>query len=277
MLSFANAYQYDSIVSMDESELMSILAEYQDYEEFTSMAEIRGTAEEDSIYTPLISCLLNENNMIHIENRVYKINAERGYVYSCSSEYIDDEEVISSLASESYDDEIIFRHSAEEDLWEISGLPYEKSGPGGGCPTIPASQLKHTPGVYSQTYNTSVGCTVGNNTANVKLWTYLRYYRYGILFELVGRSRETDLWGNLNGGVTCNTITLYSPTCTFKRNRSSYVYNLPAKTTSAKGEVKYKPYSGGNRLCWFYWTEKTSRSAVNKETSLVSLYHNYTP
>lgn len=274
MLSFNKAEFYDNFVSGDEEEVLAILRQYEENSSYLSLAEQREWAE-DTVYTELISSLLNQTHMIHIENKVYRINAATGSVYTLPAEYINDVTAMTALKNEDITNELISAHSVEEDLWEISGLPVPKGGPGSGCPTIPASTIKDNSSL-SPLYSTVPGCSAGNTPFNAKLWTYLRYYRYGILFELLGRSRETDV-PNLGGGFSCNSITLNSPTCTFKRNHSSYTYNLPPKIASAKGEVRYKPYSGGNRLCWFYWTAKTTRSAVGQETPLVSLLHNYTP
>jgi len=274
MLSFADAEFYDAFVALPEQKALDVLSAYEESAAFESLAESR-LYVEDEIYTPLISSLLNRNRMIHIENRVYKINAERGHVYSIPSEHINNPEAIRALADENTSNELVHVNSVEEDLWEISGLSASKNTQGEGCPTIPVNQILDR-GDFTSEYSTSDNCIAGNSMSNIRLWTYLRYYRYGILFELLGRSRETDSPSlSPQANTTCNTITLDSPTCTFRRNHSGYEYNLPPKTSDAKGEVKYKPYSWGNRLCWFYWTAKTSRSSVAQETAVVELKHNY--
>lgn len=174
-------------------------------------------------------------------------------------------------------DVIYRRHNVEEDLWEISGLPMPKGGAGSGCPKIPADQIIDDSKVVDPYYSTSAGCPVGNNTSNVTLWCYPRYYRYGILFELLMRSRETD-WPSLpnNAGITCNSITLHSLRLEYRRNAIAQPFNIIPQTRSGKGEVKYKPYSDTRRLCWFIWKGKTSRSAVNKETGIATIKWNYT-
>lgn len=276
MLSFSSAGFYDAFVGQPEEKALHVLWAYEKSAAFESLAESRHFAEDET-YTPLISALLNRNLMIHIENKVYRINAKSGYVYSIPSGYINDPRAIDALINEKTSDRLIEVNSVEEDLWEISGLPVPKATPGGGCPTIPVNQILDK-GDFTSPYSTLPNCPNPSSPSEFRLWTYLRYYRYGVLFELSGRGRETNS-ATLGStpDVTCNTIMLDSPVCTFRRNHSSFVYDLPHQSTSGNGEAKYKPYSGGNRLCWFHWAAKTSRSAVGRETALVELNHNYTP
>jgi hypothetical protein len=277
MLSFEKAEFYDTFISRDEEQVLETLRQYEQSNDYLSLAEQREWAE-DTVYTELISSLLNTDYMIHIENKVYRINAHTGYVYTLPAEYINDDAAITALRNEDLTYDAISRHSVEEDLWEISGLPFDKSGPGSGCPTIQAGQTLHDPDKWLMPYyNTNYGCSVGNGTGSVTLWCYPRYYRYGILFELLMRSKETDLPSlSPQSGKTCNSIILHSLKLEFRRNKHATPFYFAPTTKTGNGEVKYKPYSGVNRLCWFIWKGKTSRPDINKESPIATIKWNYT-
>jgi hypothetical protein len=162
MLSFDKAEFYDTFVSQSDGQVLDALRQYEERNDYLSLAEQREWAE-DTVFTEVISYLLNTNYMIHIENKVYRINAHTGYVYTLPAEYLNDNAAITALRNEDLGDERISRHSVEEDLWEISGLPQPKSGPGSGCPKVPQYNGPHNLPSNDQVVYTggSSGCQTG--------------------------------------------------------------------------------------------------------------------
>lgn len=167
------------------------------------------------------------------------------------------------------------RRSVEEDLWEISGLPQPKSGPGGGCPNA-GSNIRVAD--KSTNYQTWTGCNVGNSNLAAWLQAEMRYRRYGIYFELGMWSSERYATLYSPGySFTCNTVRLESDFCKFKRNNNQgTVYNVGFHTNSGTGERKFKPYKGSNRLCWIYWKGRTRKVSANQVSPTVTLLFNYT-
>ncbi|MCG9909978.1 MAG: hypothetical protein MH137_01645 [Flavobacteriales bacterium] len=150
-------------------------------------------------------------------------------------------------------DVIYSRQTVEEDLWEISGLPQPKSGPGGGCPTV--AQYS---GTERQLYNDKAnlhfgqtGCQ-GEQPKDLIVRSKARYERYGILFELYIHGWEQR--GQSNNDFSCNQIKIEIPTLAYKGNNLSAVGPVSLYPTPAIGgfKVKLKPYSKTRRLCYFY-------------------------
>jgi hypothetical protein len=221
--------------------------------------------------------------MIHIENRVYRINAHTGYVYTLPAEYINDNAAITALRNEDLGDNRISRHSVDEDLWEISGLPRPKSGPGPGCPTVaqyngPEKFLSNDKEVGT---SDSTGC-IYPPTDNMTTRVRSRYNRYGVLFELFIRGWEHR---NISGGpLSCNKIAIDVPAYTFKRNNANTVTSINSFYDESAGGsyIKETLYRGGNRLCWFYMngrvgSKKNYNNAPWVFTPYAPIRFNYTP
>jgi hypothetical protein len=176
------------------------------------------------------------------------------------------------------------RHSVEEDLWEISGLPQPKSGPGGGCPTILAysGSYKKINNEEESKIGGSSGCTTGW-IGNFSTHAEARYRRYGIYFELYMRGWQQV--SNQNPGVTltCNPIRFDIPFYHFKINRNSNhtVQSSVLTTKPGNSYVKIWVYNGSHRLCWFYMNGRTgSRTLANQPwvfTDFAPVYFNYEP
>jgi hypothetical protein len=175
-------------------------------------------------------------------------------------------------------DVIHSRQGVEEDLWEISGLPMPKGGPGGGCPKAGKNIRNSAPVNSSTMYSTWTGCVIGNENVIAWLDAKLAYRRYGIYFELGMWSSERYASLYSPGyAFTCNAVQLESDFCKFKRNNSQgTVYNIGFHTNSGTGERKYKPYQGSNRLCWIYWKGRTRKVSTNQVSPTVTLLFNYT-
>lgn len=276
MLSFKSIDVYNEFLAKDAAYVAKVLSALEKRNDFTSLSESGRMKAGNEIYTELISALLNEDNMVHIEGRIYKVNAESGFVYSISAEYMNDVKFMTALKNEDASSGLIKQSSVEEDLSEISGTMTDKAGPGSGCPTISTSTIIDS-GQVTGSYTILPGCTIGNSAASVVLWNYMRYYRYGVLFELVMRGKETDLPSlSPQSGQSCNSITVHSLELAFRRNQNATPYYWSPETRTGNGEVVYKPYSGGNRLCWFIWKGKTSRPSIGLETPVAMIYWNYT-
>lgn len=277
MLSFEKAEFYDGFVSRDEKEIMPILAGFEEDAAYLSLNEQRSYAEDET-YTPLISSLLNSNLMIHIENKVYRINASSGYVYSIPAEYINDNAAITALKNEDKNNSLISVNSVEEDLWEISGLPEPKSGAGGGCPTVAGYN-----GTERQLYNDKshvhkgIACS-DNVVEDLIVHTSSRYERYGIYFELSMRGWEIK---KSNDNYTCNQIKFEIPTITWKSKNlpAQNVYSINPYPVPGGMKVKVKPYGSSRRLCWFYMNGRVGalKNGQWQYTNYCPVRFNYTP
>jgi hypothetical protein len=281
MLSFDKAEFYDTFVSQSDGQVLDALRLYEKSNDYLSLAEQREWAE-DTVYTEVISSLLNTDYMIHIENKVYRINAHTGYVYTLSAEYLNDNAAITALRNEDLGNGRICRQSVEEDLWEISGLPQPKSGPGGGCPKAISPIRAQAPANSSTMYSTWTNCHIGNTNLTAWLHAEMRYRRFGIYFELGMWGSERYATVNYPGyAFTCNNVRLESDICTFKRNNNQgTVYNVtihnPADYTGNRSDIVFKPYGGANRLCWIYWKGRTRKVSTNQVSPTVTLLFHYT-
>jgi len=283
MLSFSKAEFYDNFVSGDEKEVLAILRQYEENSSYLSLAEQREWAE-DTLYTELISSLLNHAHMIHIENKVYRINAATGSVYTLPAEYINDVTAMTALKNEDIGNDLISEHSVEEDLWEISGLPVPKGGPGSGCPTINAYS-----GPHKKLNNEKIslsgggsGCTTGW-TGNFSTHAEARYRRYGIYFELYLRGWQQVSTQSVGTTLSCNQIRFDIPFYHFKINRNSNhtVQSTVLTTQPGNGFRKIWVYNGSHRLCWFYMNGRTgTRFSYSQPwilTDFAPVYFNYQP
>jgi hypothetical protein len=159
-----------------------------------------------------------------------------------------------------------------------------KSGPGGGCPKVNSYS-----GPWIRLYNDNFqptdggsGC-IGNWTSLMHTKARARYERFGILFELYirGWEQRSDISGTT---LTCNSIRIEVPTYTFKRNNANTTTSISSFYQNYTGDQtykKFKPYSGVNRLCWFYMNGRVgSRKGINFPwvfTEFVPVYFNYQP
>lgn len=283
MLSFSKAEFYDNFVSGDEKEVLTILRQYEENNSYLSLAEQREWAE-DTVYTELISSLLNQAHMIHIENKVYRINAATGSVYTLPAEYINDVTAMTALKNENLGNDLISRHSVEEDLWEISGLPMPKGGPEGGCPTVNAYS-----GSYNKPNNTGIAYPAGSSgcatgwTGNFTTHAEARYRRYGIYFELYVRGWQQVSTQSLGVTLTCNPIRFDIPFYHLKINRNNNHTVQASVLTTKPGNAYHKiwVYNGSHRLCWFYMNGRTGSRSVSSQpwnyTPFAPVYFNYEP
>lgn len=182
-------------------------------------------------------------------------------------------------------DVIYRRRTVEEDLWEISGLPQPKSGPGGGCPTVAqySGGYKKLEDDRSTISDGTIGCYT---TTQYLLATYAkaRYRRFGIYFELFVRGEERRR--TVNTAHTCNDLRIEISQYTLRKNGNQT--NIPI---DSKSEIftdinqdyrKLKVYGGGKRLCNFYLTGRVGSRKVYGGTTWTYtpnalIYFNYTP
>ncbi len=176
------------------------------------------------------------------------------------------------------------RHTVEEDLWEISGLPQPKSGPGGGCPTVAGFNGN---AVLDQTRCVNTDGTIGCYTQTpypLATFARARYRRYGVYFQLFIRAEERRT--TQNNAHTCNDLRIEVHEYTYRVNGSSV--NIPISSESKnytginQDYRKLVLYGGPKRLCNFYLTGLSGSRKVWGGTSWtftpqVTIFFNYTP
>ena len=265
MLYFESAVLYDQLVSKSEEEAMAILEPYEQTGLFTSLSEKRGYAwRTDNAYTPLIATLLNNDQMIAIEGKIFRINAEQGKVFAIAANDRSPK-LLSELAAESSSSKAIETRSVDEDLSTLLDAEVSKYGPLGGCPTT-GQDLSNT--TYREFVSTNASCNTNNTT--LRLYAKPHYKRYGILFELFAEGYGQP--------YSCHTITGYVYRLSYRGNKSgwSQVYQNNF-SFSLNSNGLYKFYSASYRLCNFNLkcSMKTYNTIYELETPVSGITFNF--
>jgi hypothetical protein len=182
-------------------------------------------------------------------------------------------------------DVIHSRHCLEEDLWELSGLPQPKSGPGGGCPNVAGynGSNKKPEDNKSAISDGTIDCYT---TTSYPLATYAKakYRRYGVYFELFVRGEERRR--TVNTAHTCNDLRIEVNQYTLRKNGESTNNSISSQSKTYTGinqdYRKLRIYGGGKRLCNFYLSGRVGSRKVYGGTNWTYtpdaiIYFNYTP
>ncbi|MNK01868.1 hypothetical protein D3C87_196810 [compost metagenome] len=265
MLYFEDADLYDQLVSKPEEEIMAVLKPFEKTDLFTSLVEKRGYSwKTGDDYTPLIATLLNEDHMIAIEGKIFRINAKKDRVLAINAKE-KTTKLISELASENTSNKAIEVHSVDEDLPSLLERPIAKYGPGGGCPNT-GQNLTNI--AYSDFTSANSVCVPYNST--IRIYSIVHYKRYGVLFELYAEGYTSPY---------CTTVTGYCYKLSYRGNKtgwSQYTNNNFAFTLNSN--KLYKFYSASYRLCNFHalCSMKTMNAIYEVESSQSGVSFNFT-
>ena len=267
MLFFKDAIEYASFI--EKSSADSLLDIISDYDGFTSCYEWMSDSNEVNFMHNLkeesetILKLLNKDGLVHIQNKVYRINSKTETVYMIDSSRAGSPAAIAALIAESGDG--VTSESVERDLYELNGLPDAKAGPGTGCPfankdfwDIESQSIKKCPSFQ----------------INGELKVRVDYKRYGVYFELYTRTWHPNFNENINYQL-CQFTKMITNPVHFKKNGSvSDFYTTASLAQSNYGKKRW--YGGGRRLCFFYLRSKAQVPQANpNETSYAEIKFNY--
>lgn len=278
MLFFKDAIEYTSFI--EKSSADSLLNIISDYDGFTSCYEWMSDSNEVNFMHSIqeesetILKLLNKDGLVHIQNKVYRINSKTETVYMIDSSRANNPAAIAALIAESGDG--VTSESVERDLYELNGLPDAKAGPGTGCPTVGGSGGDRK----SEKNSTQCGCN-SPCSVNDKFYGVARYRAYGVYFELVNYSTIATLNLCPNSGMQ----TIFA---SWKRNGSGasqqtisnvFQYNiLPSFGSSTSETYSFKAnkyYKGSRRLCNFVVDVRGKWNTTTYATNNIIIKHNY--
>ena len=254
MLHFKSIEKYEEFLSLVENEKERILSEFEKRGDFTSQREHKALLKSSSsIDIPLTMLLMtNFQNCILIENRVYKVNDEKGKVYSIHADFINNAEAMDDLVNEREESSFVQTNSVDEDIYEMSGLPITKGVINNNCPTWAngPSPKKDEASLYTgELYNSGIMNCDGYPGSRFPGGRE-RYYRGGILFSLfVEGIDDVSYVQGINSN--CTDVTAYAEFIFKRRNTSGPAFWSSGSATGYSGRVKYTIYEGGNRLCYY--------------------------
>ncbi len=257
MLFFPDAIEYSNFIERDIAD--SVLTVLGGHDGFTSCFEwmesnevnFMGRKEDES---EIILKLLNKDGLVHIQNKVYRINALTETVYMIDSSRAGSPAAIAALIAESGDG--VTSESVDRDLFELNGLPTEKSG----CPTIGSNRSNSKSKIASK-------CTSPfSGVLNVEV----KYIRYGIYFEMFSKVQNPDF----NSSYFCNNTQLISNPAYYIKNGSSVPFNEISNHTYPNYARK-NWYQGSKRLCSFWLKSKARINAQNIETEFAEIRFNH--
>ncbi|WP_118975159.1 hypothetical protein [Taibaiella koreensis] len=265
MLYFKKAQLYADLVGKPEATILAILKPYEHATQFTSLAEQKSDfREKDEVYGNVIATLLNKDQLIAIENKIFRINAATGKVYTIPFDNATPE-VLNALIAENTSSPSVKARTVDEDLFELLDYQDTRSGPGSGCPQTGENITDHRS-------TASTFCVPGDGSGNPAFDIEAKYIRYGVYFELFAVSRGVSFIGNAE--VSCYANYLQCAPATYRRNgnASQFVENA---TYTYPGYGKKNWYNGAYRLCNFYVRATTIYNGMSNPWT--DCRFNYTP
>jgi|SRR5690606_4403447 len=276
MLFFKDAIEYASFI--EKSSADSLLDIISDYDGFTSCYEWMSDSNEVNFMHSIqeesetILKLLNKDGLVHIQNKVYRINSKTETVYMIDSSRANNPAAIAALIAESGDG--VTSESVERDLYELNGLPDAKGYALGGCPTINQANSERRTELNSVQAGLYSPCNSGD-----RFYGVAKYRSYGIYFELVDFATIT--------GSNCTSSGMHTIFASWKRNGSGAsqisvsnqfkLNQLPffSSNTSPLSFKANKYYKGARRLCNFVVDVRGKWNTTTYATNNIIIKHNY--
>lgn len=258
MLFFPSAIEYSSFIEKEIADsVLTVLSEKDGfiscYEWMSDSNDVdfMGKISEES---EIILKLLNKDGLVHIQNKVFRINSLTETVYMIDSSRASNPAAIAALIAENGDG--VTSESVDRDLYELNGLPETKSG----CPTINTNKMD------------LATFTVGKCTSPFSglLKSEVKYLRYGVYFELFSRVENPDF----NTSFYCNSTQLISNPAYYIKNGSSVPFN-EVSTYVYTNYGRKNWHQGSRRLCSFLLKTKARIPLQNKETDYAEIRFNY--
>jgi hypothetical protein len=178
-------------------------------------------------------------------------------------------------------DVIHSRHSVEEDLWEISGLPVPKGGPGSGCPKAGGSKTEKLDRISNNNSSYHTLCS-GNQRGEFYAKVNLAYRPYAVYHELYQR-----FWFQLPTGYGyCDIPAIRVYKASWRGNKSGWgqvtINDMWYWQQNFTGSIvrqytRHKFYGGTYRLCNFYLDAQGYYNFNLPATVRGNIKHNYVP